>query len=165
MELLNFKALAIEFLSAIGDSVSANLFAQNLVSSSNDPTAPQYNVQIWPVQAVIQTSGVKHERAAEYIADQIKNYQPMVDAIKAPGSVNICVMNTYWFADNAGPTATNQLLLKGSLEGETAVYEASSRSGNILSQGPPIVFDVINFNTEYGIWHFSGAIITAKLIT
>lgn len=161
MELLNYKALAIEFLSAVGDSVSANLLAQNLVSSSNDPSQPQFKVQIWPVQAVLPTIGNKHERAANFIAHNILNYQPMVDAIKDSENANICVFNTFWFADKTAPDTSNQLLLKGSLTDETAVYEASNRAGQILSQGPPIVFDTIKFDTGFGQWHFSGAIITA----
>lgn len=170
MEQLNFKNLALTMLGIVKDSGAVTVISQNLVQSSNDPSVTQYKIDYWPVQLTFRTSGDKKIGIGKYFEEQIDGqmkgvYPDMMAALRAAEHNVLAVMTVNWKMNEAGPENKSQLMLTNALSGDKAIVKVPCAiNASSPSVGPNIVFDWIEYQTEYSLFECTGMLITAVKI-
>lgn len=154
-------------LGVVKNPNAVKVISQNLVQSSNDPSAIQYKIDYWPVQLTFRMSGNEKQAIGKFFIEQIDDqmkdvYPDMMAALKAAERNVLAVMTVNWKMNEAGPENKSQLMLTNALSGDKAIVKIPCAiNASSPSVGPNIVFDWIEYTTEYSIFECAGMLITA----
>lgn len=154
-------------LGVVKNPGAVQVISQNLVQSSNDPSVTQYKIDYWPLQLSIRFSGNRKEGIGQFIARGIHDnmgdvYPNITNAIKAAERNVLAVMTVNWGINEFGPENKSFLGLTNALSGDKAIVKYANKLGaSNPSLGPNVVFDWIEYQTEFSEIELAGMLITA----